>query len=1038
MADDQIKDPRHKDDDPFAELARIVGFDEGEKKATEEAEPAPAVEPVAVPPVTPVPVSPAEPVNVPPPTVNIPSPRAYRAPAATVSVAPPNPTVEAAPAAAPAPPTAAPAAEPPASPLVSPPSGMPAAGAPVSPPVQAAAVEPVQPTEPSWLNPVADPDPTPVQEDDGALDLEAELLRELEIGVADHTAEEARLAQAESPVAQPQQDSGPSFFDPPASPVVEPEPPVAEPVSPIAEPAAPAAKPVEAAAPVVTAPVVEAAEPPIEAATPVTDPLASATEPVAPAVDPVDPISEATPAETTKPAGISAAEEDRLNALLGEALGPVPPAEEKSQGLTASGDGGPLQGDDWPSAEPTPDPAVSSLEAELEAAFTALEDSGLETAKTDVEDATAEIAAVVPPGETIAESQELASAYRKFEQDVQAAMPKATPLPEASESDVTDSLNDALLAEMADVEAEAAAAAAPPPAPEVPFDHASIDESDDVPEPMAELDVPTMEPEEAVPAPSAEADFGLPLEEELEALASEAAEATKDAEPQTDPVDEIPLGPEMDVSAAPGPEAPIADELMGGDPAHAASLTPEEFSEHGADLGEDDGFQIDEDLLVPEFENVAEAEQSGSGRRGLVAAMVVLGVAVVGGGGFYLWNSSLGGDSASTVTPVITADNEPVKVKPENPGGKTVPNQDLAVYDRVSGNETQSGQEQNLVTTTEEPVDVVQRTLQPGLLPLEGREDAADPVVKSEERLSASNTSDDGSNSTEETVAVAPRKVRTLVVKPDGTIVARELPAAAETPVTGATDSGSSGQSTVVSTQQDSAASASAPSNEVTASNNADTTSSTGNGQPRQISLAPTQDTTADGTTDSRDTAAASGPATDTASSNDATQNASATDSNTGPPPIDENLRDTGQLPIPVNNPSRTEASTEVAAVSSGSANSNANAPVPSARPAEQPVTIVEAVNQRGNLVGSQAAAPGAYSMQISSQPSEAGARESYQNLSRRYASIIGGRGVNIQRADIPNKGVFYRVRIPVGSKNDATALCNQYKAAGGSCFVAR
>ena len=329
-----------------------------------------------------------------------------------------------------------------------------------------------------------------------------------------------------------------------------------------------------------------------------------------------------------------------------------------------------------------------------------------------------------------------------------------------------------------------------------------------------------------------------------------------------------------------------------------------------------------------------------------------------------------------------------------------------------------------------------------GCCRLKGGKTPLIPVVKSEERLSASNTSDDGSNSTEETVAVAPRKVRTLVVKPDGTIVARELPAAAETPVTGATDSGSSGsnQPTVVSTQQDSAAGASAPSNEVTASNNADTTSNAGNGQPRQISLAPTQDTTADGTTNSGDTAATTGTATDTAPSTDATQNASATDSNAGPPPIDENLRDTGQLPIPVNNPSRTESTTEVAAVttSNGSANSNANAPVPSARPAEQPVTIVEAVNQRGNLVDSQAAAPGAYSMQISSQPSEAGARESYQNLSRRYASIIGGRGVNIQRADIPNKGVFYRVRIPVGSKNDATALCNQYKAAGGSCFVAR
>ena len=564
MADDQIKDPRHKDDDPFAELARIVGFDEGEKKATEEAEPAPAVEPVAVPPVAPVPVSPAEPANVPPaepanvppPTVNIPSPSAYRAPTPTVSVAPPNPAVEAAPVAAPAPPPAVPAAEPLASPLGSSPSGMPAAAAaePVSPPVQAEAVDPVQPTEPSWLNPVADSEPTPDQEDDGGLDLEAELLRELEIGVADHNAEEARLAQAEAPAVQPQQDSGPSFFDPPA-------PPVAEPVSPIAEPKAPAVEPVE------VAPVTESTEPPIEAAAPVTDPLASVTEPLAPAVDPVDPIPEATPAEAPKSAGISAAEEDRLNALLGEALGPVPPAEEKSQGSTASGDGVPLPGGDWPSAEPTPEPAVSSLEAELEAAFTALEDSGPETEKTSADDATAEIAAVVPPGETIAESQELASAYRKFEEDVQAAMPKATPLPEASDSDVTDSLNDALLAEMADVEAEAAAAAAPPPAPEVPFDHASIDESDDVPEAMAELDVPTIEPQEAVPAPSAEADFGLPLEEELEALASEAAEATKDADPPVDPVDEIPLGPEMDVSAAPGPESPVSDELMGGDPA---------------------------------------------------------------------------------------------------------------------------------------------------------------------------------------------------------------------------------------------------------------------------------------------------------------------------------------------------------------------------------------------------------------------------------------------------------------------------------------
>ncbi len=62
---------------------------------------------------------------------------------------------------------------------------------------------------------------------------------------------------------------------------------------------------------------------------------------------------------------------------------------------------------------------------------------------------------------------------------------------------------------------------------------------------------------------------------------------------------------------------------------------------------------------------------------------------------------------------VITADKEPVKVVPENPGGKTVPNQDKAVYDSVGGAAAEAPKQKALVSSDEQPVDVVQRTPTP-------------------------------------------------------------------------------------------------------------------------------------------------------------------------------------------------------------------------------------------------------------------------------------------------------------------------------------
>ena len=76
--------------------------------------------------------------------------------------------------------------------------------------------------------------------------------------------------------------------------------------------------------------------------------------------------------------------------------------------------------------------------------------------------------------------------------------------------------------------------------------------------------------------------------------------------------------------------------------------------------------------------------------------------------------------------------------------------------------------------------------------------------------------------------------------------------------------------------------------------------------------------------------------------------------------------------------------------------------------------------------------------MQIASQPSPEGAQTTYEALASRYAGVLGGRGVNIVKADIAGKGTFWRVRVPAGSRSEAIELCERYKGAGGSCFVSQ
>lgn len=346
----------------------------------------------------------------------------------------------------------------------------------------------------------------------------------------------------------------------------------------------------------------------------------------------------------------------------------------------------------------------------------------------------------------------------------------------------------------------------------------------------------------------------------------------------------------------------------------------------------------------------------------LAAAAAI--IAFAGVGAVLLWQK---GDVPGLATDgpprVIMADKSPIKEVPENPGGKQVPNQDKAVYDRVSGKGPEQLKQDSLIAKSEEPMNVAEKTLETDpsaaadtLAPGVAGDNAA---VDTEARLPASTSSD--SSAAQSNDAVAPRKVKTMIVLPNGTLVARETP------------------------------------------------------EPS----APNAPAAADAKT-----AAA-------ASQSPATANTNATPDAAGATAVETAAKDAPAIVAPV--------------------------PVP--RPAEQPVNVVGTVTQKGNVVPPQpaqkvasaapaaSAAPtpaastvpaGSYVIQIASLPTQEEAQKSYSNLSSKFASVIGGRPVDIKAADIAGKGTFYRVRIVAGSRDDAIALCTRYKAAGGSCLVSR
>jgi hypothetical protein len=130
-----------------------------------------------------------------------------------------------------------------------------------------------------------------------------------------------------------------------------------------------------------------------------------------------------------------------------------------------------------------------------------------------------------------------------------------------------------------------------------------------------------------------------------------------------------------------------------------------------------------------------------------------------------------------------------------------------------------------------------------------------------------------------------------------------------------------------------------------------------------------------------------------------------------------------------------------------------ANAPLSLSPQADQPAPAAEPRTRMAAVTPAQtpAAAPtplapgaggggsGGYLVQVSSQRNEADATASYKALQGKFPAVLGSRPPLIKRADLGEKGVYYRAMVgPFGSPDEASQFCGSLKTAGGQCVVQR
>jgi len=372
-----------------------------------------------------------------------------------------------------------------------------------------------------------------------------------------------------------------------------------------------------------------------------------------------------------------------------------------------------------------------------------------------------------------------------------------------------------------------------------------------------------------------------------------------------------------------------------------------------------------EGQLPPHDPAFEEAAAEPPRRRGMLVLVAVLGVAAIGVAGALVFRGSSGVKTADGSPPVIRADTGPSKVQPENPGGVLVPDLDRQVYNRGSA-PPEDPKTAKVVGTEEQPVDVAQMTRRDVPRPSDAAVGAVAAAGAAAAIAAATSTSPAAPKPGAALPGLGePRRVKTVSVRPDGSIIEGDAPV----------------------------------------------------GPTRSVAAAPAVPVAGSG--------ASAGAAPVVPAAPWATLPGGATPAAPAPPPRPRVVSTTPAAPAAPVRPRPAPAETETGTPQA-----------PAAAAPRTPAPRVAAVPPAAAAT-EETASGGSFAVQLAAPGSEQEARETISRLQRRFADDLGGRSPSVRRAEVNGKTI-YRVRVGNMSRDDATALCERLKGAGGQCFVAR
>lgn len=348
----------------------------------------------------------------------------------------------------------------------------------------------------------------------------------------------------------------------------------------------------------------------------------------------------------------------------------------------------------------------------------------------------------------------------------------------------------------------------------------------------------------------------------------------------------------------------------------------------------------------------------------IMATIAAVGIALVGG--TFAWRASSAASPKNIA--VIKAQDGPVKVAANAPDGLVVPNQDASILDKAGATvKNDVAATSKVAATDEQPIDLK-------LAP------KAAPVVQAVVKAVAP-PSPDAAPSAPDNPFGPPKRVKTVSVRPDGSVISGPVAPAPGTAVAAL-------------------ASVPAPVSRPPAA-------------PAPVAANPVV------------TAPAIAPATPSAAA--------------APPPVVVKPKATVRVVAPAKPDVKTVVAAPVAApvAARGAIPEDANAPLQlGADGSKTQPTRIKVADATPTATTNKDAGGGTFAVQLAAPTSEQEAKDASNRFKKQFAGPLNGRNPIIRSGENGGRTV-YRVRVGNLSRDEANALCNDLKASGGNCFVA-